>query len=129
MQAAYVFDVAFRIQPADASLAPNRFETTLRLHAPEPGDETEQIDWRFFQTRLWNGDVSDEGPLARAASEWLGVEVEQISFKELRTDQEYREALQEAVAEDIRRFNAESADKAISQHLGSSVHVVPTEEV
>ena len=129
MQAAYVFDVAFRVQPADASLAPNRFETTLRLHAPEPGDATEQIDWGFFQTRLWNGDVSDEGPLARAASEWLGVDVEQISFKELRTDQEYREALQDAVAADLPRFNAESADKAISQHLGSSVHVVPTEEV
>ncbi|AEN06451.1 LWR-salt protein [Halolamina sp.] len=148
MQAAYVFDIAFRVQPADASLAPDRFESTLRLHAPKPGDETEHIDWRFFQTRLWNGDVSDEAPLRRAASEWLDVEVVEITFKELRTDQAYREALREAVAADLPQFNAESvdesqrlssanqkseisgdADKAIGQHLGSSVHVVPTEAV
>lgn len=129
MRAAYVFSVAFSIPAADATLTPNRFETTLRLHAPEPGEETEHIDWRFFQTRLWNGSVSDEVPLRRAAGEWLGVEVETISFKELRTDQEYREALETAVAEDLPRFNAESADEAVGQHLGSSMHVVPTEEV
>lgn len=129
MQAAYVFGVAFRVPAEDATLTPNRFETTLRLHAPEPGEETEHVDWRFFQTRLWNGSVSDEPPLRRAASDWLDVEVEQIQFKELRTDQEYREALEDAVAEDLPRFNAESADRAIGQHLGSSVHVVPTEEV
>jgi hypothetical protein len=129
MQAAYVFSVAFSVPAEDATLAPNRFETTLRLHAPEPGEETEHIDWRFFQTRLWNGSVSDEAPLRRAASEWLGVEVEHIEFKELRTDQAYRDALGDAVAKDLPRFNAESADEAIGQHLGSSVHVVPTEEV
>ena len=129
MQAAYVFSVAFRVQPVDASLAPDRFETTLRLHAPEPGEETEHIDWRFFQTRLWNGSVSDEPPLRHAASDWLGVEVETIQFKELRTDQEYRDALEAAVSEDLPRFNAESADEAIGQHLGSSVHIVPTEAV
>lgn len=129
MQAAYVFDIAFRVQPADASLAPDRFESTLRLHAPAPGEETEHIDWTFFQTRLWNGDVSDEAPLCRAASEWLDVDVVEMTFKELRTDEAYREALHEAVSEALPRFNAESADKAIRQHLGSSIHVVPAEEV
>lgn len=129
MTAAYVFDAAFRVSAAAVSLTPGRFETTLRLFAPEPGESGAQIDWLFFRDRLWRGEISDEAPLRRAASDWLGVEVESLTFKELRTDEAYLEALREAVAEDLTRFNAESADEALQQYLGSSIHVVPREEV
>ncbi|MFB6221046.1 MAG: LWR-salt protein [Halolamina sp.] len=129
MTAAYVFDVAFQVAAAEASLTPNRFETTLRLFAPEPGESGAHIDWLFFRDRLWSGEVSDAGPLCRAASDWLGVEVEHISFKELRTDEAYLDALEDAVAADLTRFNAESTDEALQQYLGSSIHVVPSDEV
>jgi hypothetical protein len=78
MQAACSFSVAFRVTVTDGSLAPTRVETTLRLVAPAPGKETEQINWLFFPDRLWNGEVSDEPPLRRAASDSPGVEVEAI---------------------------------------------------
>jgi hypothetical protein len=129
MTAAYVFDAAFRVTAAELSLSPGRFETTLRLFAPEPGESGAQIDWLFFRDRLWSGEISDEAPLRRTASDWLGVEVESLTFKELRTDEAYLEALREAVAEDLTRFNAESVDEALQQYLGSSIHVVPREAV
>jgi hypothetical protein len=127
--AAYVFDVQFRVEAADVSLTPNRFETTLRLFAPAPGESGEHIDWLFFRNRLWSGEVSDEPPLRRAASDWLDVEVAHIAFKELRTDQAYLDALEAAVADDLTRFNADSADEALQQYLGSSIHVVDTDDV
>lgn len=73
MKAAYVFDAAFRVPATGVSLDPNRFETTLRLHAPAPGVEpgAERIDWLFFRDRLWRGEIGDEAPLRGAASDWL----------------------------------------------------------
>lgn len=129
MTAAYVFDAAFRVDAPEVSLTPNRFETTLRLFAPPPGESGEQIDWLFFRNRLWSGEVSDEAPLRRAASDWLDVELLDLSFTELRTDEAYLDALEAAVADDLARFNAESADAALQQYLGSSIHVVDTQEV
>ncbi len=129
MTAAYVFDAAFRVEAPEISLTPNRFETTLRLFAPPPGASGEQIDWLFFRDRLWSGAISDEAPLRRAVSDWLDVELLELAFAELRTDEAYLEALKAAVAEDLTRFNAESVDAALQQYLGSSIHVVDTEAV
>lgn len=129
MTAAYVFAATFTVSAPEVSLTPGRFETTLRLFAPEPGKTGTQIDWLFFRDRLWRGQISDEAPLRRAASDWLDVEVESLSFKELRTDEAYLEALEEAVGSDLSRFNADSADEALQQYLGSSLHVVPRDEV
>jgi len=129
MTAAYVFDAVFSVSAADVSLTPERFETTLRLWASEPGESGTRIDWLFFRDRLWRGEISDEAPLRRAASDWLDVDVESLSFKELRTDETSLETLEEAVAADLTRFNADSPDEALQQHLGSSVHVVPRDQV
>jgi hypothetical protein len=96
---------------------------------PEPGESGTRIDWLFFRDRLWRGEISDEAPLRRAASDWLDVDVESLSFKELRTDETSLETLEEAVAADLTRFNADSPDEALQQHLGSSVHVVPRDQV
>lgn len=131
MKATYVFDAAFRVPATGVSLDPNRFETTLRLHAPAPGVEPseERIDWLFFRDRLWRGDIGDEAPLRDAASDWLGVEVVSLSFSELRADEEYLDALKAEIERDLSRFNAESVDETLHQYLGSSVHVTDSESV
>jgi hypothetical protein len=46
-----------------------------------------------------------------------------VTFRELRTDEAYLDALRSAVADDLGRFNADSADRALTNHLGSSIHV------
>jgi len=128
MKAAYVFEATFRVPATGVSLDPNRFETTLRLHAPAPGVEPgeEHIDWLFFRDRLWRGEIGDEAPLRDAASDWLGVDVVSLSFAELRADEEYLNRLKAEIERDLSRFNAESMDETLHQYLGSSVHTVPT---
>ena len=131
MKAAYVFHATFRVPTAGAALDPNRFETTLRLFAPVPGVEPgqERIDWLFFRDRLWGGEIGDEAPLRDAASDWLGVEVVELSFSELRADEEYLDALRAEIERDLSRFNAESADEVLHQYLGSSIHAVDADAV
>lgn len=131
MKAAYVFEATFRVPASGVALDPNRFETTLRLFAPAPGVDpgAERIDWLFFRDRLWHGDIGDEAPLRDAASDWLGVEVTDLSFSELRADDEYLDALKAEIERDLSRFNAENVDETLHQYLGSSVHVVETESV
>ncbi|WP_435119515.1 LWR-salt protein [Halolamina sp. C58] len=131
MKAAYTFEAAFRLPTEGVAADPNRFETTLRLFAPAPGVEPgpERIDWLFFRDRLWHGEVGDEAPLRRVASDWLGVEVVSLSFSELRADEEYLDALRAEIERDLSRFNAESVDEVLHQYLGSSVHVVDAEAV
>lgn len=128
MKAAYVSDVAFRVSTAGAVLDPNWFEPTLRLVAPTLGDSpTEEcLDWLFFRDRLWRGDISDEAPLRDAASDWLGVELVELTFSQLRTDNEYLGVLTREIGADRSRFSAASADETLHQSLGSSIHVVET---
>ena len=125
MEAAYVFRVAVGLDPADASVDPDRFETTMEITAPEPGTD----GWLFFRDRLWRGEIGDEPSFRRLAAERLGVaaapgvEVVAADFRELRTDEGYRDALTDAIAADLAPFNAESVDEVLRKYLGSSVHV------
>jgi hypothetical protein len=118
--AAYVFRVRFRLDPAPGvSVDPDRFETTLERRAAPPGDP----GWLFFRDNLWRGEANDEAHLRETASEALGVPVESVSFRELRTDAAYLDALREAVAADLSRFRADGVDEALHKYLGSSIHV------
>ncbi|WP_096395299.1 LWR-salt protein [Halorubrum trapanicum] len=126
MEAAYVFRVAVRLDPPEAaSVDPARFETTMELAASEPGAG----GWLFFRDRLWRGEIGDEPAFRRLAEERLGiedaanVEVAAADFRELRTDEAYLDALKDAIAADLDRFNADSVDEALRKYLGSSVHV------
>ncbi|MFO8115296.1 MAG: LWR-salt protein [Halorubrum sp.] len=106
MDAAYVFAVAFRLDPDGATADPDRFETTVEIPAIEPGDD----GWLFFRDRLWRGEIGDEPSFRSLASDRLGVAVTEASFRELRTDRDYLDALEAAIAADLDRFNAESVD-------------------
>lgn len=117
--AAYVFRVGFRLDPEGVRADPNEFETVLRVPAAAPGDE----GWLFFQRNLWGGNANDESHLRERFETRLGVAVDSVSFSELETDRAYLDALKTAIAADLERFNAESADEALHNHLGSSIHV------
>lgn len=119
MDAAYVFAVAFRLDPDGAAVDPDRFEATMEIPAPEPGAD----GWAFFRDRLWRGEIGDESSFRRLASDRLGVEVTEASFRELRTDEAYLDALKREVAADLGRFNADSVDEVLRKYLGSSIHV------
>ena len=119
VNAAYVFRVAFRIDPDGARADPDRFETTVEVPAPEPGAE----GWLFFRDRLWRGEIGDEPSARRFLGERLGVEVVAASFRELRTDRAYLDALEAAIDADLSRFNANSVDEVLHKYLGSSIHV------
>ena len=125
MEAAYVVRVAVRFDPPTAAVDPDRFETTMEIPAAEPGTD----GWLFFRDRLWRGEVGDEPSFRRLAAARLGladagsVEVVDADFRELRTDEAYFDALKEAIAADLSRFNADSVDEVLRKYLGSSVHV------
>ncbi|VTT85519.1 hypothetical protein DM2_401 [Halorubrum sp. DM2] len=125
MDAAYVFRVAFRLDPPDAAVDPDRFETTMEIPASEPGTD----GWLFFRNRLWRGEIGDEPAFRRVAAERLGVadaagvDVVAVDFRELRTDEAYLDALTDAIATELDPFNAESVDEVVRKYLGSSVHV------
>lgn len=125
MNAAYVFRVRFRLDPADARVDPNEFETVLRVPAERPGED----GWLFFRDNLWRGDVNDERHLRDEAESLLGVPVSAVSFSELETDRAYLDALEGAIDEEIggtdgtNAFNADSVDEVLSKYLGSSIRV------
>jgi len=119
MDAAYVFAVAFRLNPHGAAVDPDRFEATTEIPASEPGTD----GWLFFRDRLWRGEIGDEPSFRTLASDRLGVEVTEASFRELRTDREHLDALRSAIGDDLARFNADSVDEVVRKYLGSSVHV------
>ena len=120
MDASYVFRVRFRLEPEDVRVEPEEFETVVEYPAPDPGED----GWLFFRDTLWRGDVNDESHVRELASEWLGVPVASASFSELRTDEAYREALIDAVDDDLEAFNADNSTEVLHKYLGSSVRVV-----
>jgi hypothetical protein len=65
--------------------------------------------------------------VADLLAEQLGVAVESVAFRELRTTPAYREELRDAVADDLAAFNADDVDEVLHKYLGSSVHVVDAE--
>jgi len=122
MDAAYVFAVAFRLDPDGAAVDPDRFEATMEIPASEPGAD----GWLFFRDRLWRGEVGDEPSFRRLTEDRLGLggaAVVAADFRELRTDREHLDALKDAIADDLARFNAGSVDEVLHKYLGSSIHV------
>jgi len=119
MNAAYVFRVEFRLDPEGATIAPDRFETTMELPANEPGTD----GWLFFRDRLWRGGSATN----RRSGGWRAtVSVSRSSpptSENSRTDEAFLDALQSAIAADLDRFNADSVDEVLHKYLGSSVHV------
>jgi hypothetical protein len=119
-EAAYVFRVTFRLEPAaGVHVAPERFETTLERRADPPGTE----GWLFFRDNLWHGETNAEAHLCELASEALGVEVVAVDFRELRTDETYLASLREAIEADLSPFRADHVDEVLHKYLGSSIHV------
>jgi hypothetical protein len=119
MEAAYVFAVRFRLEPDGVDADPTEFETVVRRPADPPGED----GWLFFRDALWRGEVNDARYARQLAAEWLGVTAVDVTFRELETDPEYREALTDAVADNLDLFNADSATEALHKYLGSSVRV------
>lgn len=126
--AEYIFRVRFHLAPqADVRLDPQRFETTLFWSAASPGKE----GWLFFRNHLWRGEVNDEPHLRDLTETALNIPVETIEFRELRTNSAYLDALKEAIAEELDAQssafrNATSVDEVLKNHLGSSIHVRPS---
>lgn len=131
MSAAYVFRVAFRLPTEGVGVDPNRFETVLRVPAADPDAAAPAgpVDWLFFRDNLWRGEAGDEAHLRATASDLLGVEVVDLTFSELRTDEAYLAALRRAIEADLVTFNADDADEVLHKYLGSSIHVVDADAV
>jgi hypothetical protein len=119
--AEYLFGIRIRVESSDPAvrLSPSRFETTLSRAATTPGED----GWLFFRDNLWRGEANDERHLRELAEESLGVPVEAVEFRELRTDPTYLDALKEAIAADLSLFRSESVEEVLKKYLGSSIHV------
>ncbi|MFB6353047.1 MAG: LWR-salt protein [Halobacteriales archaeon] len=123
--ARYVFSVAFRLEPGTADLAvePARFETTLYKRADPPG----QDGWLFFRDHLWRGELANPDHFRDLVAEALAVRVTDVSFVELRTTEAHLDGLRAAVGDNLEAFRAESVDRALTNHLGSALRVVPAD--
>ncbi|MFW6435674.1 MAG: LWR-salt protein [Halovenus sp.] len=119
--ARYVFGVRVRLESNEPGLSvdPSTFETRLYREADPPGED----GWLFFRDNLWRGELGDERFMRDEAESTLGVTVESIDFRELRTDETYLAALKEAIAADVELFNADSVTEVLNKYLGSSIHV------
>ena len=117
--AAYVFRVRFQLAPEGVRVDPDQFETVLRVPAAPPGEE----GWLFFQYNCWGGNANNKAHLREEFEGALGVAVESVEFRELETDPAYLKELKTAIEADLDRFNAESVDEVLHNHLGSSIHV------
>lgn len=125
--AEYVFTVRFHLTPrADVRLEPRAFETTLFKPADPPGE----AGWLFFRDNLWRGTVNDDPHMRDLAETALGVPVESITFRELRTTADHLDTLKETITEELDAQpttfgNATTADEVLKNYLGSSIHVRP----
>ncbi|WP_224334583.1 LWR-salt protein [Haloprofundus halobius] len=119
MDAAYVFRVRFRLDPAGVAVAPDEFETVVRKPAATAGDD----GWLFFLHNLWRGDVNDDRHARSLAEEWLSVPVVDVGFSELDTDEAHLAALKAEIADDLDRFNADDVSEVLNKYFGSSIRV------
>ena len=119
--AEYVFSVRIDLSPADPELRlePTTVETTLFKTAADPGE----TGWLFFRDNLWRGEVNDPDHLRGSAEEALDLDVRSIEFRELRTDEAYLAALQDAIADNLELFEADDTAEVVKKYLGSRVHV------
>lgn len=120
--AAYVFRVTVRLAPDDPGVwaEPGTVETTVYRRADPPGEP----GWRYFRDNLWRGECGDRDHMREVAEAALGARVTDVTFRELRTTQAYLDALRGELSDDLDQFNADSVDAVLSNHLGSSIHVV-----
>ncbi|MFD1589262.1 LWR-salt protein [Halorientalis brevis] len=120
--AEYVFGCRFRLSPSVAGLRaePNEFETTLFREADPPGED----GWLFFRDNLWHGELNDPDYFRELTEDALGVTVLTVDFRELRTDQTYLDALDDAIGANLDLFNAERVPEVRSKYLGSSIRLV-----
>jgi hypothetical protein len=123
--AAYVFRVTVRLDPDVEGVwtEPDSFETTVFRAADPPGEP----GWLYFRDNLWRGEFGDAAHMRDIAEDALGMPVDSIDFRELRTTQAYLDDLRAAVADDLGTFNADTVDEALRKYFGSSIHV--TDEV
>lgn len=120
MDARYAFRVRARFAPpAGVAVEPTTVDLRFYRRAAEPGAE----GWLFFRDNLWRGEVANEEHFRELAADALGTPVDSVSFAALETDQEYLEALREAIAADLETFRADSVDAALTKYLGSSIEV------
>ncbi|WP_135806672.1 LWR-salt protein [Halorussus marinus] len=121
MDARYVFAVRFRLDPAaeGVSVDPGEFETRLARAADPPGEE----GWLFFRDNLWRGEVNDDEHFRRLTEEALGVDVRSVEYRAFETDEEYFEALKDAIRTELATFNADSVPAVLTKYLGSSVEL------
>lgn len=120
--ARYVFGVRVRLEADESGVwvEPATVETKLYREADPPGEE----GWLFFRDNCWRGELADERFMRSELEETLGVPVESVDFRELRTDQAYLDALKAEIDENLDAFNAESVTDVLHSYLGSSIHVV-----
>ncbi len=85
--------------------------------------EPDQDGWTLFRDHLWRGEVADEGHMRVLVEDALGVPVERVEFRALETDQDYVDALREAIADDLEAFRAETVDEVLSKYIGSAIEV------
>jgi len=123
--AAYVFRASIRFEPDVSGVwtDPETVETTVFRRADPPGDP----GWLYFRDNLWRGECGDAEYMREVTEDALGVPVDSVSFRELRTSQSYLDDLRDAAAADLDLFNADTVDEVLSKYLGSSIHV--TDEV
>ncbi|MFB6222820.1 MAG: LWR-salt protein [Haloarcula sp.] len=119
--ARYVFRVEVQLESDADGLwtDPDRFETTLYRAADDPGT----TGWLFFRDMLWRGELADEPHFRRLVEDELGYPIVSASFRELRTDERYLDALKQAIAGDLTLFNADSVSEVLTKYLGSSIRV------
>ncbi|MFD1514697.1 LWR-salt protein [Halomarina rubra] len=127
MDAAYVFRVRFRLDSeAGVRASPAAFETTVERDAVAPGES----GWLFFRDNCWRGAANDPSRLREQMELALGVPVDSVEFRELRTDRAYLDAFDEAIAAELAAEtgtfgNAETVERVKTNYLGSSIHVRP----
>lgn len=121
MDAAYLFGVRFTPASSRSDQYLNEFETTVRIVAPDPGEE----GWLFFRDILWRGEVNDPTHARRVIDSRLpdGMTVIAVEFRELETDEAYLKALREAIEGDLSRFKADSVREVLHKYFGSAIHV------
>ena len=116
----YVFAVVFRLEPQrSVSLSPNEFETRMYRDADDPGEP----GWRFFRDNLWRGSLGDPDHFRSLTEDALGVPVLSVEYRAFETDEEYLEALREAIADDLEAFKDDAVDGVLNKYFGSSIEV------
>jgi hypothetical protein len=127
VRARYVLGASVRLSPdaQDLQVEPATVEVTVHRAAATPGED----GWRFFRDNCWRGELNHPEHVRELLADELGVTVESVAFRELRTTEAYLEALRAAIAGELAAFNADGVDEVVHKYLGSSVHVVPAAEL